>query len=658
MLKRLVLIILCLNVIYISAQKNVKNVKLNDNVIIKFNNGVVTVDELKKNFQRNPNFMAYKDSAEFLKNYLNTYATFKMRYWEGLAKGYDKDPQILNEYNENRKRISEERYKIKYLIEPGIQKLYDERKYEYRLSLIMINRDTLSQAKIDSINNEIQNKLKKGAKFEDLAVEYSQHPYLKQTKGDIGFTLIGQNPPEADELVVKMKVGEVTPKPLVLPYGIYWIKLTAKNPRYESIRASHILIPYMDNEGKADTNKAYSLALAIRDSLKKNLVSFDEMAKKYSQDPGSKNNGGDLGFFTRGRMVKEFEDAAFGLKIGEISDVVKTQFGFHIIKLTDIKPIKSFEEDKENLKKLYQKLAYNKDLEKHKDETLKKNGYRVIFNEYSKLFTVQDTVKAIEYDKSNLKKNFASKVLFKFKNKDYTVDSVYNYVKLKEDDQYDALNDAMMKKAVNLFTDKLFWEVATAEIEKNDMEYKKLIDDFYSGLIVFKLLENEIWNKIVPDSAKQAQYYEQHKNKYLTVNKVNFSEIYTRDSSIAADIYYLIQAGVEFDSLAKYTEKDNMRKSFGNYGMVPEDYNEVSKFAFTLNEGEVKIYHRNEYGYGVVKCLRKDPVRIKTFDEARNEVALEVQELEQKRLEKELNDYLVNKYKPEIYIEKINLIFK
>ncbi|MFN3478336.1 MAG: peptidylprolyl isomerase, partial [bacterium] len=392
-------------------------------VIIKFEKKSVSVNEVKEQFQKTPKFQAYIDSIDYMKNYLETYSLFKMRLWEGLERGYDKDPNIIQEFDDYKKRIAEERFKLKYLIEPGSQKLYEDRKYEYRISLIMINRDTLNNNQIDQINEEIQNKLKKGISFEKLVEEYCKHPYLLQNKGDIGFTVIGQNPPEADQLIVKMKVGEVTPTPLVLPYGIYWIKLTAKNPRYESIRASHILVSFTDENGKNDTLEAFKKAGAIRDSIIRGLVSFEDMVQKYSQDPGSKVRNGDLGFFMRGAMVREFEDAAFSLKVGEISDVVKSQFGFHIIKLTDIKPIKSFEEDKENIKKLYQRLVYDRDYNNLKETTLKKFGYQVNFKEISKLFTQIDTVKAYEYDKSNLKKNAGNTVLFTLNKIKYTVDS-------------------------------------------------------------------------------------------------------------------------------------------------------------------------------------------------------------------------------------------
>ena len=109
--------------------------------------------------------------------------------------------------------------------------------------------------------------------------------------------------------------------------------LAAKEER----RASHILINASTSASDADKQKAREKAQSILDAIKKNPASFADAAKKNSQDPGSAVKGGDLGFFARGAMVKPFEDAAYALKKGEISGLVQSDFGFHIIQLTDIK---------------------------------------------------------------------------------------------------------------------------------------------------------------------------------------------------------------------------------------------------------------------------------------------------------------------------------
>ncbi|WIF95383.1 peptidylprolyl isomerase [Caminicella sporogenes] len=135
----------------------------------------------------------------------------------------------------------------------------------------------------------------------------------------------------------------------------------------ESVRASHILV---DTEEKAND---------ILEELNKGL-SFESAAEKYSKCP-SKTNGGDLGYFTRGRMVPEFEKASFEMEKGEISKPVKTQFGYHIIKLIDKKEesISKFEDVKNRLK---EQLLMNKQRQVYLNRVNElKKKYEVVINE-------------------------------------------------------------------------------------------------------------------------------------------------------------------------------------------------------------------------------------------------------------------------------------
>lgn len=107
----------------------------------------------------------------------------------------------------------------------------------------------------------------------------------------------------------------------------------------EQVRASHILIKV---EAGADQQKKAQAIKRIKEIQKKlkDGQDFAALAKKYSEDPGSSVKGGDLGYFSRGQMVKPFEDAAFGMKPNEVSGIVETQFGYHLIKVYDKKPAK------------------------------------------------------------------------------------------------------------------------------------------------------------------------------------------------------------------------------------------------------------------------------------------------------------------------------
>jgi len=117
----------------------------------------------------------------------------------------------------------------------------------------------------------------------------------------------------------------------------YYESNISKYGEPEQRRASHILITSKSGAGESEKAKARERATQILAQVRKSPESFAELAKKSSDDPGSASQRGDLGFFARGMMVRPFEDAAFRLKPNQISDLVESDFGFHIIKITGVK---------------------------------------------------------------------------------------------------------------------------------------------------------------------------------------------------------------------------------------------------------------------------------------------------------------------------------
>jgi len=131
----------------------------------------------------------------------------------------------------------------------------------------------------------------------------------------------------------------------------------------EQVRASHVLIridPKMDDAAKAEKRK---LAEDIAKKAEKKGADFSALAKEFGEDP-TRGRGGDLGFFTRGRMVKPFEDAAWKLKKGEVSSVVETNFGYHVIRKTDHKEAhqKTFDEVKGQLERAVRSRKRNESI--------------------------------------------------------------------------------------------------------------------------------------------------------------------------------------------------------------------------------------------------------------------------------------------------------
>ena len=160
----------------------------------------------------------------------------------------------------------------------------------------------------------------------------------------------------AEALQSQMEVGDAEIKK-------YYSEHQPEFGTQEQRQASHILISVATQAPEADKQAAKAKAEQVLQLVNKSPAKFAELAKQYSQDSGSAANGGDLGLFGRGMMVKQFDDAAFQLKPGEISGLVQSEFGFHIIKLVAVKParILALEEAKSTIaQKLKQQKANDK----------------------------------------------------------------------------------------------------------------------------------------------------------------------------------------------------------------------------------------------------------------------------------------------------------
>jgi len=138
----------------------------------------------------------------------------------------------------------------------------------------------------------------------------------------------------------------------------YYEKHKSEFVQPAQVRARHILVKVPADADKKAWDAARKKAESIMKKAKKG-EDFAKLAKEYSEDPGSKARGGDLGYFQKGRMVPEFEKAAFALKVGQISEPVKTTFGYHIIKVEAKKPRKQ-ESFKDVQQKIRQKLTREK----------------------------------------------------------------------------------------------------------------------------------------------------------------------------------------------------------------------------------------------------------------------------------------------------------
>ena len=198
------------------------------------------------------------------------------------------------------------------------------------------------QKQMNDDNSKVQAKadealakaLAKGADFAAVVAEYSDDAQTKDKGGDLGFIgAVGMDKPLVDSLVAKkVKVNVVDPELVKNDEGLNVVKYTEKRDVVTEVKASHILICWTGAE-RCENARTKEEAKALIDNLKSRATksNFADLAKMNSDDKSNASSGGDLGSFAKGAMVKPFEDAAFALAKGAVSDVVETPFGFHLI---------------------------------------------------------------------------------------------------------------------------------------------------------------------------------------------------------------------------------------------------------------------------------------------------------------------------------------
>jgi peptidyl-prolyl cis-trans isomerase SurA len=184
------------------------------------------------------------------------------------------------------------------------------------------------------------------------------------------------------------------------------------------------------------------------------------------------------------------------------------------------------------------------------------------------------------------------------------------------------------------------------------------MDDYKNGIFIFKLQEEEVWNKILIDSVKLNEFYLSTKENYQFPDRVSFAEIFSAKDSVINSYYGQLQSGVSFDSLVSLTERAAVKDKGGVYPIDDVKKSPLYEEASKLEKpGDYSMPVKVTGGFAIIKLLEKDPARLKTFEEARAQVAGEFQENESKRLENDYIERLNKRYEPVVYYSELEKAF-
>jgi len=628
-------------------------------VLAKFGEEKITLGEFEEVYAKNTGSAenAKKDSVEKLKNFLDLYTNFRMKLRDASLRGFEQNQSLSAELADYKEKIGVSYLTEKKLVEPGIEKLYEQRKYELRVSHLMIRPDTVSDEQAKALALSLIDSIKNGSDWNKLVNKYSADHFSKPTGGDVYYITAGTIVPEFEEAAFNTEPGQVNPEPVKTMYGYHIIKLTEKKERVPSIRASIILIDFKNDSSKIDSAAALAQIKDIKTQAENN-GDFAELARKYSEDLGTKANGGDIGFFERRSMLKELEEAAFNLKKGQVSDVITTNFGYAILKVTEVKPYGTFEEEKENLKKVYRKTRYDAAYAQFVAGLKEKYGFRFNTSIVPEIVKNCDSTKIEGYWKAEWRENLKDSTAYRLADQKVNVDSLFSYISKLPEFKGKLIDEPLLNKGIDKSGENSALRQEANSLDKTDPQFASLMNDYKNGIFIFKLQDDEVWSKITQDSLRLLQFYEQNKEKYVWPDRVKYSEIYSISDSLINYYYDQLVKGENFDTLAsKYTERPGFKQKAGNHGFT--DLNSaLAKEADKLNPGEFSKPIKNGSGYSIVKLVAKDPSRLKTFEEAKAEVSGSFQDAESKRLEAEYIASLKTRFSPTIYYDNLEKAFK
>jgi peptidyl-prolyl cis-trans isomerase SurA len=494
----------------------------------------ITLGEFEKQYLKTIGNIdsARAKSMEDKKSFLNLYINFRLKVKDARERGLLKTPEMQKEIEEYKKNLAPTYLIDKEVVDPELLKLYDRKKDEVRASHILITlaeKPTVqdSIAAYQKADTVIQ-KLEDGEDFGQLALQYSQDRTVTQNKGDLYYFTAGMTVPSFEDAVYGLKVGEFTKKPVRTIFGLHIIKLTDRKPRLESIRASHILIQdKRDSLGRIiDSLQTYQKALEVYNKAK-NGENFSQLAAQYSEDPATKNIGGDLGYFDRRRMTQPFDSAVFALKVGEIAGPVRTQYGWHIIKKTEEKPIQPFDKVKETLKNDFKRSQqfkddYNKYVSRLKEEydfKITDDGLNFLKNKFDSTKSISDY---------NLDSLFAQgdkdKVVATYEDGQVKMQDILNLLNVNREYQRSPLTVQTWISIIGTAAESPLLNKKAKEMNiENDDEFESLMRDYENGLLVFRVDQDELWSKVKLNDTELQNYYESNKSKYTKLDSLGSS---------------------------------------------------------------------------------------------------------------------------------------
>lgn len=476
----------------------------------------VSAEEFLRVYNKN-NPKEATPSEEDIREYLDLYINFRLKVREANEQRIDTIPTVRSELQTYKNQLVTS-YVDKEVLDSLVDLTYDRMQKDVHVSHILIEvGGTGSPEDTSKAYNEavlIRNQLLAGADFAETAIANSDDRSANDNAGELGFFTAMQLPFIAfEEAMYTTPAGEVS-MPVRTRLGYHLIKVWSHRQAVGTMEAAHLLISTQEDSTEAEQARSKALIDSIYDVLLENPddeTLFGNLVQKFSDDNTSALNGGNLQPFGTGRMVVQFDQAAFALQNdGDISKPVRTKFGWHVIKRigrTPVRPLEDISDDLRNRVKQSERYA------------LAKEGLLVQYkNQYGFVrFPAKERVLLALMDSSIYKgkwrpaQRFENAVLFMLEEDVYRAQDFLDYVVANQRKIRFGTFESILDKHYEAYINK---EVTEYGLARRFGDFAHLRQEYHDGILLFALTERIVWNKATEDTAGLRAFYNTNVGKY------------------------------------------------------------------------------------------------------------------------------------------------
>lgn len=628
-----------------------------EDYLLKIDNKTISVSDFESAYLKDKenNIQDKITINDFIKSYI----LLKTKIAEAESIGLDKSPEFLSEYNKYAEKAKDQYTNDTISSEIAAKLIFDRLQENIEIAQIFIPftssktlpNDTLkAYDQIKKIRESVINL--PDNEFRKIASQYPKPGYSNEVETSWQTALMGEK--RLEDAIYESPSGQIS-SPIRTNEGYYLIKKYGTRADRGEVRISHMLFLYPENATASEKDSVRNLSQRVIADLNKGLP-FDAICKIVSADRSSAEKGGDLGWFsTRSNMIPQFDSIFFSLqKINDYTQPIEFDYGFHIFKLTGKVKSHSWPEIKNDLIKEMKDRHRNGDIQALKIKRLSnKYPYSIDHNVYRKILDIANEHYAADSLFFKELPPIYNKELLTINNQNYTVNDFVLYIysnlsaesTLSTDIVIEKLNDFVLNRLSKLNEDHII---------DTTPELKLLLQEYYDGLLLFAVMDKEVWSKAQNNEKGLGLVFKQNRDKYSwTQPKYKGYIIYLKDQQ-AFDKAKALEN--EFGELENFPQR--LFKEFSNDSIKPL-YIEKGIWAKGENEFVDNILYQTEIkrkviGYPYFFIHGKSLDQPETFEDVKGSVVRDYQDI----LENQWIRKITKKHKVHINNQALNRLIK